>query len=138
MESRCSGDMQSPKTEQLKTTSAIEGSRAVKGEESEEWKMECKYWVAVNGGSAAACGCPLPVYPTVVPTPQALIGFDTQEEQLRCQRFLLAGRLDKVRRYVTVTLPKLAAEGKVLLKKFNCPEKPTRGQTVWSYEGGAE
>lgn len=100
---------------------------------AEKIESNLKYWVAINGDGAAACGFPLPVFPTVVPTPQQLIGFDTLEEQLHCQRFLLTGRLEKVRRYVNSTLPRLARKGKVVLKKFQFPEKPTRGPTSWSY-----
>lgn len=93
--------------------------------------LECRYWLAVNGASVAACSMPLPAYPTVSPTPQVLIGFPTREEQLKCQRFLLTGRQDKVRRFVTCTLPKLAGEGKVIVKRLRYPEPPTYGPTLW-------
>ena len=118
--------------------SEIEKNGAEKAEGNEKRQVERKYWVAVNRDSAAVSSIPWPSYPTVMPTPQLLIGWDTPEEQRKCQRFLLTGRLDKVRRFVDATLPKLAREGKAVLKRFNCPGKPTRGETVWIYEGGEE
>ena len=110
----------------------------VGAEKKEKRELEWKYWIAVNKCSVSSSALPLPAYPTVEPTPQLLIGFDNREEQLECQQFLLNGRLDKVHRFVGTTLPRLAREGKVVLKKLRFPEKPSYGQTRWSYEGGEE
>jgi hypothetical protein len=94
-----------------------------------------KYWLAVNRDSVTASPVPLPAYPTVVPTPQMLVGFDTIAEQAKYQHFLLFGRLDSVKRFTGTTLPKLAREGKVVVKLFKYPQKPTRSGTCWSYDG---
>lgn len=94
-----------------------------------------KYWLAVNRDNVAATPIPLPAFPTVAPTPQMLIGFDTVEKQAKCQRFLLCGRLDKVQRFMNTTLPKLARKGKVVVKTFDYPQKPSRSGTHWSYGG---
>lgn len=103
---------------------------------NEKTEGEWKYWVAVNKHSVSPSPMPLPVYPTVEPTPELLIGFNTREEQRKCQQLLLHGRLDKVQRFIRKTLPRLAAEGKVLVKWFRNPEKPSEG-TEWMVEGGA-
>jgi hypothetical protein len=93
-------------------------------------KTAWKWWVSVNRHSVAASPIALPAYPTVMPTPQLLIGFDTQEEQVKCFRFLLHGRPDRVQRYTNKVLLRLSKEGKVLFKVFRHAEKPC-GETIW-------
>jgi len=113
----------------------MSGKETIVGaEKKEKRELEWKYWIAVNKGSVSSSALPLPAYPTVEPTPQLLIGFDTREEQLKCQQFLLNGRLDKVRRFASTTLPRLAREGKVSVKAFRHPDKLSE-DTIWLVEG---
>ena len=44
------------------------------------------WWLAINGASCAASEMPIPTTVKVIPTPEQLLGFRTQDEQLAAQR----------------------------------------------------
>jgi len=103
---------------------------------SEGSSLVVKYWLAVNRKSVSASPIALPLFPSVNPTPQLLIGFDTRKEQNTCQSLLLNGRSDKVERYVGTILPRLARDGKLVVKRFSHADTP-RDTTTWGNDGGA-
>jgi hypothetical protein len=95
------------------------------------------WWIAVNGCSATPCPYSQALAEddfTVSPTPEVLIGLTTEAEQLSVAKFLLKGRLDKVRMYMQ-NLPNKAKAGKLKLIEFKNPEK-AREQTGWIIKQG--
>jgi len=90
-----------------------------------------KYWIAVNGASVAASSIPLPGTVTVCPTPELLVGFNSRDEQLRIQRFLLSAPIEDANECVTNLLGRAKAGEVVVITPPN-PEPPTRDQTVWT------
>jgi hypothetical protein len=92
----------------------------------EQW-----WWLAVNGASCAACSFPLRADLIVTPTPEQLLGFRTQEEQLEVQRFLLEAPIHEVDAFLTTHVPPRIARGEVAYIRPPAPEAPTRGETMW-------
>jgi len=58
--------------------------------------IETRWWVAVNRSSVTASPFPLPPTLEVVPTPQLLFGFQTQEEQQKVFQFCLTAPIKEV------------------------------------------
>ena len=89
------------------------------------------YWLAVNGASVAVC--PFPVSKDkirCVPTPEQLIGFPTQKEQMESQQFLLAAEIQAVQRRMDEWGPRMATGEMAYIMPDN-PEPPTTGPTGW-------
>lgn len=93
-------------------------------------KQHRYYWIAVNGASAAASPLPLGDNPTVSPTPEQLIGFTTQQEQLAVQKKLLTAPIEEVTAYMTQTLRAKCAKGEIRYIRPANPEPPTE-LTMW-------
>lgn len=93
------------------------------------------WWIAINGASCAAAGIPNTSPPTVVPTPEQLIGFRTREEQLAAQQLILKEPIEQVREYMQ-SLGSRVEAGEVRYFRPNHPEPPTRGSTQWIFEDG--
>lgn len=91
------------------------------------------WWLAVNGASCAASPMPLPDTLVVRPTPERLLGYRTQAEQLDDQRRFLQHPLDSVRNYVRQILPMKVKAGDIKQRLFERPEPPTK-QTLWLLE----
>jgi hypothetical protein len=98
---------------------------------------DARYWLAVNRHTATQCREPFPPWPTVSPTPEVLVGFNTKELLSYWKNFLVRAHSGMVREFVEKTLPKLARDGVAVFKRFANPEAPSSG-TAWSYEGGEE
>lgn len=93
------------------------------------------WWIAINGTSCAASPVDSKHVPTVVPTPEQLIGYRTQFEQLAAQRLILQAPEEKVKRYLE-SLPRRIQSGEVQYVRPDDPEPPTHGQTQWILSGG--
>jgi hypothetical protein len=94
---------------------------------------ELYWWLAVNGASCAASNCALPISAEVIPTPEQMIGFQTQAEQQRTQRLFLNAPLHKVKAFFKTTLPKRVKRGEVMVVYPPHPQTPTTGPTLWIY-----
>jgi hypothetical protein len=88
------------------------------------------WWLAINGASCAASPFPLPDHVVVRPTPERLLGYRTQKEQLDDQHRFLHHPLDSVRNYVRQTLPRKVRAGEIKQRLMKKPERPTR-DTHW-------
>jgi len=89
------------------------------------------YWLAVNGAAVAAC--PLPTTTEkirCVPTPEQLIGFPTQKEQLENQHFLLTAEIRAIERRMSEWEPRMRNGEMAYIRPTN-PEPPTAGTTAW-------
>jgi len=94
------------------------------------------WWIAINGASCAAAPAPSRSVPSVVPTPEQLIGYRTQHEQLEAQRLILREPMEQVNEYLE-GLPSRIQSGELRYFRPAKPEPPTHGQTHWifpSYE----
>ena len=83
------------------------------------------YWLAGNGASVAAC--PLPITKDkicCVPTPEQLIGFPTQEEQLENQQFLLTADIPDIERRMDEWKPRLRTGEMAYIRPTN-PSDPS-------------
>jgi hypothetical protein len=89
------------------------------------------WWLAVNRSSVTACFLPMPRTVRVSPTPQQLIGFPTQEEQLAVRKFLLSAPMGEVARFMKEKLLPRVQSGEVAYIRPENPEPPTKGQTAW-------
>lgn len=54
------------------------------------------WWVAINGASVGTSPMPL-AEPVVDPCPEELLGFETEDEQIKTQEFLLEAPIELVR-----------------------------------------
>lgn len=91
-------------------------------------KSPARYWLAINGASAAVS--PIPFEKVAVrPKPQMLIGYVTRDEQLDAQRLLLNAPMDEVNAYMA-KLKTLAEDGVVTVETFSKPKPPT-STTQW-------
>ena len=88
------------------------------------------WWIATNGASCAAAPAPSRSVPSVVPTPEQLIGYRTQHEQLEAQRLILWAPMEKVNEYLG-GLPRRIRMGEIKYVRPNAPEPSTQGQTRW-------
>jgi hypothetical protein len=90
---------------------------------------ESRFWLAVNGDSAAVCPHPLPVQRVQCsPRPQLLLGFRTRVQAIELQSFILSASLNEARK----RLKALAGDPEVVSIVPNDPEPPTRGSTIWT------
>lgn len=92
------------------------------------------WWIAMNGPSCAASPFGSIDVPAVVPTPEQLIGYRTQEEQLAAQQLILKEPIERVNEYMH-DLPKRIDSGEVRCVRPECPESLTRGPTQWIVPG---
>ena len=88
------------------------------------------WWIAVNRSSVAACPFATINTPTVSPTPEQLIGFRTQSEQLEAQKLMLNATIEDVNRYVAGELSEAVRAGRVSYHRPRNPELPGE-QTAW-------
>jgi hypothetical protein len=88
------------------------------------------WWLAINGASCAASSIPLPDDVVVRPTPERLLGYRTQAEQLDDQHRFLHHPLDSVRNYVRQILPRKVRAGEIKQLIMQQPERPTT-ETQW-------
>lgn len=90
------------------------------------------WWIAINGSSCAASPSPISFAALEVrPTPEIVIGFETQEEQLAAQHLNLTAPTDEVERFVAGLNPRVQS-GEVAFAKLANPGPQTRGATTWS------
>jgi hypothetical protein len=89
-----------------------------------------KYWLAVNRGTVTPSPIPMPMYPDVYPTPELLIGFDSEVNQQATYAFMLEGPLEYVQKFVAKGLPRLVKHGAAVVKTFHEPGKPN-GYIAW-------
>ena len=94
------------------------------------------WWIATNGASCAAAPAPSRSVPSVVPTPEQLIGYRTQHEQLEAQRLILWAPMEQVNEYLGA-LPRRIRIGEIKYVRPNGPEPSTQGQTRWILSGGS-
>lgn len=81
---------------------------------------------------------PLPITLEVTPTPEQLLGFRTQAEQLAAQHFLLTAPIKEVEKFMATTVStKVRSRDVVYLRPRN-PQPPTHGQTTWSVSPSGE
>ena len=73
---------------------------------------------------------PLPDDIVVRPTPERLLGYRTQAEQLDDQHRFLHHPSDSVRNYVRQILPRKVKEGQIKQRIMEQPERPTK-ETHW-------
>jgi hypothetical protein len=90
-----------------------------------------RWWVAINGSSVAASPAALPPTVKVNPTPERLLGFRTQQEQLQVQQFLLNAPIDKVGDYMVNTVPAKISNGEILHQQPAAPQPQPKGPTLW-------
>lgn len=88
------------------------------------------FWIAINGSSCSFSGVAM-VWPfTVIPTPEILVGFKTEEEAYEAQQECLTCDAS--------LLPKLVADWQskddCFIVKVKNPQKQTDGQTAWINE----
>lgn len=88
------------------------------------------WWLAINGASCAASPIPLPDHVAVRPTPERLLGYRTQAEQLDDQHRFLHHPADSVRNYVRQLLPMKVKAGEIRQIVPEKPERPTT-ETQW-------
>jgi hypothetical protein len=89
------------------------------------------WWLAVNGASVSACSFPAQEDRVAChPTPEQLIGFPTQEEQMEAQRFLLTADIPAIRRRMQDWVPRMR-KGEMAYIRPEQPEPPTSGPTAW-------
>ena len=89
------------------------------------------YWLAINGASCAASGFPIPRSIRVRPTPEQLIGFQSRDEQLAVQRFLLTAPITEIDRFMREKMPRKIKSGEAVYIRPDNPEPPTKGATIW-------
>jgi len=87
------------------------------------------FWIAINGSSCTASPVALRDTVVVSPIPQALVGFDTQKEQLAAQQLCLTAPIPKVRQWMK-GIQKRAQRGEVRLI-VNSRHEKRYGQTTW-------
>jgi hypothetical protein len=89
------------------------------------------WWIAINGPTCAMSFMPLR-YPTVVPTPEQMLGFPTREEAQHAQHVCLTAPMDEVKRFLTSLAPDVKV-GRIKVIQPEHPQLPVgRGeQTVW-------
>jgi len=92
------------------------------------------WWLAINGASCAASSIPLPDYVVVRPTPERLLGYRTQAEQIDDQHRFLHHPKKTVRNYVRQLLPIRVKAGEVKQLVMEQPERPT-SETIWTVGG---
>ncbi len=90
------------------------------------------WWIAINGASCAAYPVDSRHVPTVAPTPEQLIGYRTQHEQLAAQRLILREPMEQVNEYLE-GLPSRIQSGELRYVRPAEPEPPTHGQTHWIF-----
>jgi hypothetical protein len=88
------------------------------------------WWLAINEGSCAASPIALPDNVVVRPTPESMLGYRTQAEQLEDQNRFLHDPLDSVRNYVRQLLPIKVKASEILQRFMERPEPPTT-KTLW-------
>ena len=93
------------------------------------------WWLAVNGPSCAASMVPLPSTVTISPTPEQLLGFRTQGEQLAAQRLLIFAPVSEVERFMAKSVPAKIKSGEVCYIRPDRPQPPTHGPTLWLVGG---
>jgi hypothetical protein len=86
-----------------------------------------RYWLAVNGDSAAVSPYPLSRV-QCSPRPQLLLGFKTRDKAFELQSFILNAPLKDVQE----RLMALARDPEVVSIVPRNPEPPTRGATIWT------
>lgn len=88
------------------------------------------WWLAINGNSCAASPLPLPTTLFVSPEPEQLIGFTSQKEQLKKQRFFLEAPIKAIEKYMHGALLRRINDGDVEYIACGTPEPPT-DRTLW-------
>jgi hypothetical protein len=91
-----------------------------------------RYWIALNGSSVARSDFAMTT-PTVIPTPQVLIGFLDEAEAKKTQTFLLKAPIGEVRARVR----KLMRRPDLEVHEYDA-EPQTQGQTMWLQGGDDE
>jgi hypothetical protein len=98
--------------------------------------LPVRYWIAVNGCSCAASQLPWR-NPTTNPVAEQMWGFLTVEEALRAQKLVLTKPTPEVMAYLQGLGPDIKS-GRVVYKRPENPEPPTRGRTAWMEEAEAD
>jgi len=89
--------------------------------------IETKWWLAINGSSCSPSPCALPAAPNVVPTPELLLGFQTQEEQLKELNTIMTAPIGKVQKRL-----KEIIDDKSIIKIYPKEKRqPPSGETIW-------
>lgn len=88
------------------------------------------WWLAINGASCAASPIALPDNLVVRPTPERLLGYRTQAEQLDDLNRFLNHPAKLVRNYVRQLLPMKVRKGEIKQIILQQPERPTN-ETNW-------
>jgi hypothetical protein len=89
------------------------------------------WWLAVNGASCAACFMAMPATVTVIPMPEQLIGFESREEQLAAQEYVLTAPIDDVAEFMNTTILNKVESGEVAYIRPQSPEPQPDGPTMW-------
>ena len=88
------------------------------------------WWLAINEGSCAASPIALPDNVVVRPTPERLLGYRTQAEQLEDQNRFLHHPAESVSNYVRQLLAMKVRAGEIKQVIMQEPERPTT-DTFW-------
>lgn len=90
------------------------------------------WWLAINGPTVAASPWSMKLRGLeVAPVPEQLVGFRTQAEQLKIQKFMLEADIDDVMAYIRGLPPRINS-GEVAYSRPANPEPPVPGQqTAW-------
>jgi hypothetical protein len=88
------------------------------------------WWLAINRASCAASPIALPDSVVVSPTPERLLGYRTQAEQLDDQHRFLHHPVKSVRNYVRQLMPIKVKAGEIVQRIMEQPQPPT-ANTQW-------
>jgi len=92
-------------------------------------ETQSRYWIAINRTSCAISRFPMRE-PKVTPTPEQMFGFPTLEEAEAAQRTCLTAPIEDVANFLDSLLPDVQS-GRVVYRRPENPERPTRDETVW-------
>ena len=89
--------------------------------------VENRWWLAVNASSCAPSPHSMPASLIVKPTPELLLGFRTQEEQMRVWEFMMTAPILEVRKLVAA----MKKDDNILKAVQKGPDEPPSSQTFW-------
>jgi hypothetical protein len=92
------------------------------------------WWLAFNGTTVSPSLMPF-VNPVVTPTPEQLLGFPSQSEQLEVLQYLRTASAADKNRYICERMPKEVQAGRLVYKRLFETQLPSREGTNWT-EGG--
>jgi hypothetical protein len=93
------------------------------------------WWLALNGSTVSPSAMPF-VNPIVTPTPEQLVGFPSQSEQLEVLQYLRTASATDKSRYICERMPKEVQAGRLVYKRLLESQPPSREGTNWTDDGG--